>query len=116
MPPGPASVCLTSGSGNLPRKAGRSLLSLGQRLARCGRAGAAEGRTLAGPDNVDAHPQGTSPFGVVDLVGNVWQWTDEYLDEHTRAGILRGGSYYRPQVPCGTFRKPIATTNMESYC
>jgi len=48
-------------------------------------------------DNVDAHPQGTSPFGVVDLVGNVWQWTDEYLDEHTRAGILRGGSYYRPQ-------------------
>jgi formylglycine-generating enzyme required for sulfatase activity len=56
-----------------------------------------KGRTLAGPDDVDAHPQGASPFGVVDLVGNVWQWTDEYLDDHTRAGILRGGSYYRPQ-------------------
>jgi formylglycine-generating enzyme required for sulfatase activity len=56
-----------------------------------------KGRTLAGPDNVDTHPQGASPFGVVDLVGNVWQWTDEYLDDHTRAGILRGGSYYRPQ-------------------
>jgi iron(II)-dependent oxidoreductase len=56
-----------------------------------------KGRTLAGPDNVDAHPQGASPFGVVDLAGNVWQWTDEYLDDHTRAGILRGGSYYRPQ-------------------
>ena len=56
-----------------------------------------KGRTLAGPDNVDAHPQGASPFGVVDLAGNVWQWTDEYVDEHTRAGILRGGSYYRPQ-------------------
>jgi len=32
----------------------------------------------------------------MDLVGNVWQWTDEYLDEHTRAGIVRGGSYYHP--------------------
>jgi gamma-glutamyl hercynylcysteine S-oxide synthase len=55
------------------------------------------GRAMAGPDNVDAHPGGASPFGVMDLVGNVWQWTDEYVDEHTRAGILRGGSYYQPQ-------------------
>jgi formylglycine-generating enzyme required for sulfatase activity len=53
-------------------------------------------REASGPDNVDAHPQGKSPFGVEDLVGNVWQWTDEYMDEHTRAGILRGGSYYKP--------------------
>ena len=46
--------------------------------------------------DVDAFPQGTSPFGVLDLVGNVWQWTDEYIDEHTRAAIVRGGGYYRP--------------------
>jgi iron(II)-dependent oxidoreductase len=55
------------------------------------------GRTMRGPDNVDAHPLGASPFGVMDMVGNVWQWTDEYVDEHTRGGILRGGSYYKPQ-------------------
>jgi len=55
------------------------------------------GRDLRAPDDVDAHPQGKSLFGVEDLVGNVWQWTDEYVDEHTRAAILRGGSYYRPQ-------------------
>ena len=55
------------------------------------------GRTMPGPDAVDAHLQGASPYGVMDLVGNVWQWTDEYLDEHTRAAILRGGSYYQPQ-------------------
>ena len=54
-------------------------------------------RTMRGPDAVDAHPQGASPFGVVDLVGNVWQWTEEVQDEHTRAAILRGGSYYQPQ-------------------
>jgi gamma-glutamyl hercynylcysteine S-oxide synthase len=56
-----------------------------------------QGRTMRGPDNVDAHPKGASPFGVMDMVGNVWQWTDEFDDEHTRAAILRGGSYYQPQ-------------------
>ena len=54
-------------------------------------------RTMRGPDPVDAHPKGASPFGVMDLVGNVWQWTEEVTDDHTRAGILRGGSYYQPQ-------------------
>jgi len=54
-------------------------------------------RTVGGPDAVDAHPQGSSPFGVMDLVGNVWQWTEEFTDDHTRAGILRGGEYYQPQ-------------------
>jgi iron(II)-dependent oxidoreductase len=54
-------------------------------------------RTMRGPDDVAAHPDGASASGVMDLVGNVWQWTDEYVDEHTRAGILRGGSYYQPQ-------------------
>ena len=54
-------------------------------------------RNMRGPDPVDAHIKGASPFGVVDLVGNVWQWTDEFWDDHTRAAILRGGSYYQPQ-------------------
>ena len=58
----------------------------------------ASGREMPVPDDVDAHPQGASPFGVMDLVGNVWQWTDEYLDEHTRAAIVRGGSAYQPQT------------------
>jgi len=54
-------------------------------------------RELTGPADVTAHPEGASPFGVMDMVGNVWQWTDEYVDDHTRAAIVRGGSYYRPQ-------------------
>jgi formylglycine-generating enzyme required for sulfatase activity len=55
------------------------------------------GRSMRGPDPVDAHPAGASPYGVMDLVGNVWQWTDEYSDDHTRAAIVRGGEYYQPQ-------------------
>jgi gamma-glutamyl hercynylcysteine S-oxide synthase len=56
-----------------------------------------KGRTMQPASDVDAHPAGASPFGVMDMVGNVWQWTDEYMDEHTRAAILRGGSHYEPQ-------------------
>jgi iron(II)-dependent oxidoreductase len=54
-------------------------------------------RTIRPPTSVEAYPQGASPFGVIDLTGNVWQWTDEYADEHTRAAIVRGGSYYHAQ-------------------
>ncbi len=56
------------------------------------------GRALLPPADVDSHPAGASPFGVRDLVGNVWQWTDEFTDDHTRAAVLRGGSAYRPQT------------------
>jgi iron(II)-dependent oxidoreductase len=54
------------------------------------------GRTLRPPTDVDAFPKGEGPFGAIDMTGNVWQWTDEYVDEHTRAAVLRGGGYYRP--------------------
>jgi formylglycine-generating enzyme required for sulfatase activity len=47
-------------------------------------------------DDVTAFPQGASPFGVLDLIGSVSQWTDEYRDPRTRAAILRGGAAYQP--------------------
>ena len=55
------------------------------------------GRTMRPADLVDAHPKAASPYGVLDLVGNVWQWTDEFMDEHTRTAIVRGGEHYQPQ-------------------
>ena len=69
------------------------------------------GRSMRGPDAVDAHPQGASPYGVMDMTGNVWQWTDEFADEHTRAAIVRGGEYYRPQGSIWYF--PAAFRNNE---
>lgn len=55
------------------------------------------GFTFLGPELVTAHaPVGDSVFGVSDLVGNVWQYTDEFQDEHSRYVLVRGGSNYRP--------------------
>ena len=56
------------------------------------------GRRILPADDVGSFPAGASPFGVEDLVGHVWQWTEEFVDEHTRVAILRGGSSYQPQT------------------
>ena len=46
---------------------------------------------------VDAFPAGKSPFGVMDLIGNVWQLTNDVYDNGTFCfGMIRGGSYFNP--------------------
>jgi iron(II)-dependent oxidoreductase len=75
------------------------------------------GSTLLPPDDVTAHPLGASPYGVLDLVGNVWQWTDEYLGEHVRVGVLKGGSSYFPRttIPAYYFPQPQDLTVYGRY-
>ena len=46
---------------------------------------------------VNSWPQAKSPFGVCDIVGNVWQLTnDMYSNGSHRFVMIRGGSYYNP--------------------
>jgi formylglycine-generating enzyme required for sulfatase activity len=46
---------------------------------------------------VDAFPGGKSPFGVMDLIGNVWQLTNDVYDDGSYYfGIIRGGSFFNP--------------------
>lgn len=72
-------------------------------------------RNMPEPARVGAHPLGASPFGVMDMVGNVWQWTDEYLDEHVRAAVLRGGSNYQPQTSHWYFPQAYALNEHGKY-
>lgn len=46
------------------------------------------------PSNVGVHTAGAAlSSGVEDLVGTIWQWSDEFCDLHTCRGIVRGGSW-----------------------
>jgi formylglycine-generating enzyme required for sulfatase activity len=47
---------------------------------------------------VDAYPHGGSPFGVMDMVGNVWQLTNDVYDNGSYYYLtMRGGCYYYPK-------------------
>jgi formylglycine-generating enzyme required for sulfatase activity len=67
------------------------------------------------PVDVTAFPKGASPFGVLDLVGNVSQWTDEYRDPHTRAAILRGGAAYQPSGSIWYFPQSYRLDEHQKY-
>ncbi len=45
-----------------------------------------------GPDEVGRHPESRSPFGLDDMVGNVFEWADSALQPGHP--VARGGSYY----------------------
>jgi formylglycine-generating enzyme required for sulfatase activity len=53
------------------------------------------GRQIAafGPDEVGSHPGSTSPFGLEDAAGNVWEWTASNGDPGVP--VARGGGFFQ---------------------
>lgn len=49
------------------------------------------------PTPVNTFRKGKSAFGVADMVGNVWQLTNDiYYDGYYSYAVIKGGSYYKP--------------------
>lgn len=65
------------------------------RALNWGDGGAQDGHTLSAP--VGSYPAGASPYGALDMVGNVWEWArrSEGFDEKDLAGkqVIRGGGF-----------------------
>lgn len=48
-------------------------------------------------DSVGSYPKGANPHGLEDLVGSVWQMTNDVYDNTSyRFVMLKGGSYFKP--------------------
>ena len=59
-----------------------------------GRAAVGAGMKHGSPVPVGNHPDGASPYGLLDLAGNVWEWTSTEYPPGER--VLRGGSFASP--------------------
>jgi formylglycine-generating enzyme required for sulfatase activity len=42
---------------------------------------------------VEAHPAGISPYGVMDMAGNVWEWTTTPYETDEQWRVLKGGAW-----------------------
>ncbi len=48
-------------------------------------------------DDVGIYPKGKNPYGLHDLVGSVWQMTQDMYDNGSYTfGMMKGGSYFNP--------------------
>jgi formylglycine-generating enzyme required for sulfatase activity/energy-coupling factor transporter ATP-binding protein EcfA2 len=46
---------------------------------------------------VDRYPEGSTPLGLMDMAGNVWEWMENYYDKDKDSMALRGGSWYNKE-------------------
>lgn len=53
------------------------------------------GASVPDLDPVTTYPCGRTAAGVWAMMGNTWEWTSAFEDDHTRSALIRGGSKYR---------------------
>ena len=72
-----------------PEEDGRRLANFG--TVPCCAPDAADGYERTAP--VGSYPSGASPFGLLDMAGNVWEWTASRFPGRPAEVVLRGGGW-----------------------
>ncbi len=54
--------------------------------------GPCAGKNPGRPVPVGSYPDGASPYGVLDMAGNVWEWVADRYDQDPSRRVVRGGS------------------------
>jgi eukaryotic-like serine/threonine-protein kinase len=65
--------------------------------------------SAVGPDEVGSHPRSTSPFGVDDMAGNIYEWVGSSLVADELA--IRGGSYFFDAVSARSSNRTAVDPN-----
>lgn len=63
------------------------------------------------PDVGSFSPAGDSVYGMSDIVGHIWQFTDEFQDERTRGALLKGSSLFTPMLSDSFPAQPLQPGN-----
>jgi len=67
-------------------------------------------RDLMGPDEVGSHPASQSPYGLDDMVGNVFEFT---AGEQPGEYVARGGSYFHDRKTANLANRNVVTGDMK---
>lgn len=76
------------------------------------------------PRTVGSLPKGASPFGVLDMAGNVWEWTADKFSSYpnnkepvdsklANANVIRGGSFRSDQKVLTTYVRNFVPPNFK---
>ena len=52
-------------------------------------------------------PDGATTTGVLDLWGNIFEWTSAFTDEHSTKAVVRGGHFWRGAGTQWYFPRPV---------